>query len=344
MQKRSIWIDFENAPHVWVLSPIVEYLRGKGYSLILTARDFSSTLGLCRWLGFDVRILGSAGGGKHAITKAEKILHRSCQLYFSLFGTRNNIGLALSHGSRTQALAARCLGIPVVGMDDYEFSNQSFVRFMDNLLVPFPIPRDIWGRRSDRIVHYPSLKEELYLCKFKPCQQESTPEFGDPQQIKVLFRPEGRFAHYHSPQTGILQDAILQYLAHRRDILLVLLPRDELQAKVVTDYCEKLRISCRVPDGVLDGPNLIWQMDLVIGGGGTMTREAAVLGIPAYSFFSGRWGAVDIHLQKLGRLVRIVDKRDVSQIILKKHTPESVSVPDTGLKHVIDFVEQIVDK
>ena len=32
---------------------------------------------------------------------------------------------------------------------------------------------------------------------------------------------------------------------------------------------------------------MILECDIVIGGGGTMTREAAILGIPSLSFFKG---------------------------------------------------------
>ena len=35
----------------------------------------------------------------------------------------------------------------------------------------------------------------------------------------------------------------------------------------------------------------------MISGGGTMTREAAVLGVPSYSFFRGREGQVDAWLE-----------------------------------------------
>jgi predicted glycosyltransferase len=42
--------------------------------------------------------------------------------------------------------------------------------------------------------------------------------------------------------------------------------------------------------------NLIWYSDLVISGGGTMNREAAALGVPVYSIFLGKSGAVDRYL------------------------------------------------
>jgi predicted glycosyltransferase len=44
------------------------------------------------------------------------------------------------------------------------------------------------------------------------------------------------------------------------------------------------------------------EADLVIGAGGTMTREAAVMGIPSYSVFRGPRPAVDVWLERRGAL------------------------------------------
>jgi predicted glycosyltransferase len=45
--------------------------------------------------------------------------------------------------------------------------------------------------------------------------------------------------------------------------------------------------------------------DLVVGAGGTMTREAALLGIPTVSIFAGEQPAVDRWLEQKGLLRRI---------------------------------------
>ena len=50
---------------------------------------------------------------------------------------------------------------------------------------------------------------------------------------------------------------------------------------------------------------------LVVSGGGTMNREAASLGVPVYSIFRGKIGAVDEHLSQQGRMVLIKAVRDV---------------------------------
>ena len=52
----------------------------------------------------------------------------------------------------------------------------------------------------------------------------------------------------------------------------------------------------------MDAQSLIALADFVVSAGGTMNREAAALGTPAYTTFTGRLGAVDEMLIADGRL------------------------------------------
>ncbi len=56
-----------------------------------------------------------------------------------------------------------------------------------------------------------------------------------------------------------------------------------------------------VPTTAVDSLSLMYAADLVIGAGGTMTREAALLGTPTVSVFAGRTPAVDVWLERHGR-------------------------------------------
>jgi predicted glycosyltransferase len=69
-----------------------------------------------------------------------------------------------------------------------------------------------------------------------------------------------------------------------------------------------------IPKEVLNGPNLVYYSDLVIGAGGTMNREATVLGTPVYTIFKGRIGSVDQHLIESGKMVRIENTSDIPKI------------------------------
>ena len=61
---------------------------------------------------------------------------------------------------------------------------------------------------------------------------------------------------------------------------------------------------------VLDGPAVVAAADLVVSGGGTMNREAAVLGVPAWSVFTGATPHIDERLAREGRLrwIRTVEE------------------------------------
>jgi predicted glycosyltransferase len=57
-------------------------------------------------------------------------------------------------------------------------------------------------------------------------------------------------------------------------------------------------------------------LSVVISGSGTMNREAAALGVPIYSIFRGKIGAVDQYLADKGRLILIESTEDVRRKIV----------------------------
>jgi hypothetical protein len=61
-----------------------------------------------------------------------------------------------------------------------------------------------------------------------------------------------------------------------------------------------------VPRKTVDARSLIALGDMVVSAGGTMNREAAVLGTPVWSIFDGRMGGVDELLIREGRLRTLV--------------------------------------
>ena len=101
-----------------------------------------------------------------------------------------------------------------------------------------------------------------------------------------------------------------------------------------------------IPGRVVNGLNLIWHSDFVISGGGTMNREAAALGVPVYSVFRGRIGAVDQHLASRGRLVLLKSVEDVQTkiIIARRNRPQSPGVrADAILHYIVDQINVLMD-
>jgi hypothetical protein len=89
----------------------------------------------------------------------------------------------------------------------------------------------------------------------------------------------------------------------------------------------------------VDGLQLLWHSDVVISGGGTMNREAALLGIPTFSIFTGRRPYLDEYLAEKGRLSFPESVPDIEKIpIQKRLIPKVFSPSNPGV------VERVVDQ
>jgi predicted glycosyltransferase len=199
------------------------------------------------------------------------------------------------------------------------------------------VPKEAWPLPPERVVHYPGLKEELYLSA-RAGSTEPIPELEAADGLKVLFRPEAPTAHYKSATSEVIGAAVLERLAAHGGAHVTLLPREEAQGVALQEACRRLGLAVWVPDRVLDGPALVSTVDLMVGGGGTMTREAAVLGVPSYSFFGGAWGAVDHHLAARGHLIRLERPEDVERIRLVPRERGAFELCSEGADFVADFV------
>jgi PAS domain-containing protein len=104
-------------------------------------------------------------------------------------------------------------------------------------------------------------------------------------------------------------------LAHLRatDAQIVLLPRTPEQAASFRDASGIV-----IPAKPVDGPSLVWAADLVVSAGGTMNREAALLGVPTWTTFAGELGGVDRMLIETGRM-GVLERPD--QLVIAKRTP-----------------------
>lgn len=338
--KKIIWFDFENAPHVWVFSEIINSLS-KYYEILVTLRNFSSTISICKYLHIVGTAIGGNGKGKTNLGKLASVIRRA--IHLKEFINKNKIkpALAISHCSRSQALACLFLDIPVIFLDDYEYTFNGFHYLVKDLLTPSVIPAKVWGKNAKKVIHYPGLKEELYLWNEKNWKTENISLIKN-DKINFIFRPEGYNTHYSSKQSQVLQTGIIEQFKRNENIHIILIARDKFQEELLADIFNKKNIDYSIPSGIVNGPALISQCDAVIGGGGTMTREACVLNIPAYSFFGGKIGAVDKYLESKKLLKHIKKLDDIENIeFVKKDKFVSYKISIDAFVFIRDF---IVDK
>jgi predicted glycosyltransferase len=97
---------------------------------------------------------------------------------------------------------------------------------------------------------------------------------------------------------------------------------------------------------VVDGLNIIWYSDFVISGGGTMNREAAALGVPVYSIFRGKTGAVDRYLADQGRMILLENVEDIqTKINLARRNGAVRAGTDNhaALQTIVNFIVGVLE-
>jgi predicted glycosyltransferase len=307
---KKVWIDIDNSPHVPFFLPIIEDLEKHGVELLLTARNMYQVRDLLEFFHLPCKVIGGHYG-KNKLLKVFGTLIRAVELGPTAATSRPD--LAVSHGSRAQLLICKALGIPTMMLHDYEHSTKTGFLESDWVLMPDVIPDGAMSKNTDRVLRYPGLKEDVYIPRFKPDPSILT-EFGiSAENLLVTVRPPATEAHYHNPESEILFAETLRLLASNPQVRTIALPRNVRQGEQLRAEWSDLIASGRllVPSHPVDGLNLIWFSDLVVSGGGTMNREAAALGVPVYSIFRGKIGAVDRYLAEQGRLVLIETPQEV---------------------------------
>ena len=201
-------------------------------------------------------------------------------------------------------------------MFDYEWArlqHELNCRLATRVLVPDAIPAErleSYGARPPKLVRYPGLKEEYYLADFEP-NESVLDDFGlDRGRVVAVVRTAPSYALYLGGSENELLPRVLRRLLDE-DAQVIVLARTDEQRRALRE----LDSSLLVPERAVDGRSLAALADLVVSAGGTMIREAAVLGTPVWSIFEGRLGAVDEQLVAEGR-VRFL--RDPADLVVEK--------------------------
>jgi len=342
---KKIWIDLDNSPHVPFFVPIIEELQQRGYSVLITARDAFQVCELAQAANLDYTRIGRHFG-KHTTLKIAGLATRALQLIPII--VREKPDIAVSHGSRAQLVLSAVARIPSILIMDYEYARALILAGPAWVMVPEPILGDAIPIAKNRLLRYPGIKEDVYVPRFRPDPAIRNFLGIDQAELLVTIRPPANEAHYHNPESDTMFTAVLEFLGEKPGIRIVLLPRNHGQETAIRKQWPRLfeHRKLVVPEHAVDGLNLIWHSDLVISGGGTMNREAAALGVPVYSIFRGKIGAVDRYLGANGRLVLLESVADIGKkIILQRRHIEAL--PGSGrnqtLMAVVGHISAIAD-
>jgi predicted glycosyltransferase len=326
-----VWTDIENPPQVQYVLPVVEACRRRGARTVISARDDGATLTLLEIRGETFQAVG-ASYGAGASAKVRGLIRRTRAL--AAFIRREGLPDCLVCSSRAAVLVARRYGIPSYLISDYEHANFTAFRLArTTILHPDVIDSGAYrkmGFPDERVIPFRGLKEDLTFAgvDLDGIEPISLPGPADTDLARVLVRPPADESHYYSQDSRLLYLKALEHLARDPRAVIVFVPRYARQAADLGAFT-----FANTPV-VLDRPvpfvSLLKAVDLVLCSGGTMLREAAYLGIPAYSIFRSRLGGVDEYLQSIGRAVVLSSPEALDAIKLEKAPPLSplMSNPD----------------
>ena len=301
-----IWLDMANSPHPVLLGPVARDLEARGHELFVTTRDHAQTRDLTLLTWPNATVVGGESPTSRG-AKARAIASRIVGLRVVLAPI--NVDAAVSLGSYAQIVAARSLGIPALTLMDYEYqpANHLSFRLACRVVVPSVFPDERlrrYGASLKRVAKFYGFKEELYL--------DEVDADADPVELEngrslAVFRPPPEGALYHQ-QGNPLFDLVLRHAIECEKVQVVVLPRMVRQRSRYTKMA-----GVKAPEDAVDGLALLRSADIFVGAGGTMSREAALLGVRAYTTFAGRFAAVDAELIRRG-LLRDLRGQDATSV------------------------------
>jgi predicted glycosyltransferase len=314
-----VWIDIDNPPQVRCMLPLARRFEEAGHDVMLTARAYGDTFAILESEGKAFEPVGSSFG-KGTPRKLYGLAKRTRQLIALLKRQWTRPDLVVT-GSRSATLAARWLGISSFVIIDYEYVNLFVYRLSgSHILHPDVIDGAVLERQGiprKRLLPFDGLKEDIAFADVD-LFAVAPHEFGDSDGStpRVLFRPPAEESHYYRSEAREFAIRLLRFLA-AEGARVVFSPRYSRQVAYLDEVprWRKEPIVLREPVPFVA---LLKGVDAVVSAGGTMLREAAYLGVPAYSIFRGNTGGVDRYLTSIDRLSLLEAPEDFSRIELER--------------------------
>ncbi|MGB3477685.1 MAG: DUF354 domain-containing protein, partial [bacterium] len=313
----------------------IEELEKRGHSISITAREYAQTTGMLDELGMEYTLIGAHAGAKLS-KKLFEVIKRSAKLV--TYAKNRKFDLALTFNSASLAIAAKMLRIRSIVFMDYEFQplNHLTFRLCNRVVTPvcFPDAALLRFNALGKTVKYEGLKEEVYLVEHRSCNNPLEQLNISKDKVIVIVRPPATMALYHRFKNDLFYETV-HHILQNRDVAMIAFPRSVEQRKIFESFGDP---KLTIPQKAVDGRDMLHYADMVLSAGGTMNREAGVLGVPAYTVFKGKIGAADKSLIALGRIVPIRSKDDFKKIVIQKAKQKISLVNPNVRKALINII------
>lgn len=307
----KVWLDVLTPKQANLFAVLHDRLNDKGCKVLVTTRHYREVNEL-----LELRKLKTSKVGRHGGAHLKDKLLESSKRVTALVEVVGDYSpdVAISFSSPEAARVAFGLGIPHYCISDSPHAEavcRLTIPLSEKLFTPWVIPAYVWNRYGIRprdVVRYRALDPIVWI------DSKNTPKSFDEFNLDftkpiVVIRTSEEFAAYLSDRSAARVSTTMDIVANILDksngeMQLVVLPRyDEQGERLRKRFGERII----VPQHVIDGVSLLRASTVFIGGGGTMSAEAALLGVPVISHYPGDQTFVEKFLVKYGLIERIFD-------------------------------------
>jgi predicted glycosyltransferase len=286
-----IWYDACTGKHVRYGAAIAKQFRKAGHEVIFTTREHPDTLRLARLLRENPIVVGKYAPTS-LLSRLEESAKRMVRLA-ELFKDRSP-DVAISHQSVELCRVAFGLGVPVILTADTPHANavnRLTVPLAENLVVSEAIPQSFYKRfGAKRIIRFRGVDEVAWIKNFKP-----TEKFEYDKPLIVIRQMETRASYALGMDDETV--SLAEKLGSLGNVLFI------------SRYERTEKKGARALDFV-DSASVVTHADLVVSVGGTISREAALQGVPSIVLSEIGRTYVNTYLAKLGFPLFVVKARE----------------------------------
>lgn len=280
-----LWVDVVNEAHARFWR---RFLRKYDAPVLLTTRRKGSLVDLLKAMMPERELVVCGEWGANDYEKLIKFAERVRELALLV----EDVALAISKGSVEQARVAFGLSIPYVAMNDNDLHPHIVTKLTFPLASVSIIPECFRGPIYGEAIRFRGVFEVAHVLDYLESGEFAPSELDLSEGEYLIVRDPPLGSHYLK-EAGPFERA-LERIERELGLPIVRLRREGLIELP----------GGRVVRASIDGLSLIEKSAGVISGGGTMAREAALLGVPSISIFPREEPCVSEELIEAGLLVK----------------------------------------
>ena len=291
----NILFDLDMAKWALFFIPIINELKKRNIKIVITSRggegynELNDILNL-----YKINYISIGGyGGKSLEGKLKASINRQQQLINII--KKHNITKIVSGSVVDANRVGFGLGIDIINFYDMPLKGNKLnlklalpqiklsIPLSTKVFKPFVVPDEIYlrlGLEKDQIIEYQFIDPLIWLKDFKFDKNYVEKIYKkyniDRQKFTILIREEEYKASYVNKKYPFLYES-LKEINKKFDVNIIIIPRYE------TDYLKKEFPFAYVIEEKIFLQHLIKDVDLFIGGGGTINTESCFLGTQTIS-------------------------------------------------------------